>query len=55
MGFGLQQAHADLPAVLVDALDHIPVEFELADDDGGEVNSASAQLVERHRLLAGAP
>jgi len=48
-GCGLQQTHADLLAVLVDALDQVPVEFELANDDGREV---SAQLVERHRLLA---
>jgi hypothetical protein len=54
-GFGLQQADADLPVVLVDPLDHVPVELELADDDGGEVNPAGAQLVERHWLLARAP
>jgi hypothetical protein len=51
-GFGVQQADADLAAVLVDALDHIPVELKLADDDGGEVNSGRAQLVERDRLVA---
>ena len=54
-GFGLQQADADRPVVLVDPLDHVPVELELADDDGGEVNPARAQLVERHRLLTRAP
>jgi hypothetical protein len=41
--------------VFVDALDYVPVELELADDHGGKVNPASAQLVERHWLLAGAP
>jgi hypothetical protein len=51
-GFGLQQADADLPALLVDPLDHVPVELELADDYGGEVNPAGAQLVERHWLVA---
>src|SRR5450755_2139202 len=54
-GVGLQQADADLPAVFVDALDHVSVELELADDYGGEVNPAGAQLVERHWLVARAP
>jgi hypothetical protein len=51
----LQQADADLPAMLVDALDRVPVELELADDYGGEVNPAGAQLAERHWLVARAP
>jgi hypothetical protein len=54
-GFGLQQAQADLAAVLVDPLDHVPIELKLADDDGGEVNAAGAQLVKRDRLGARAP
>ena len=41
-GLGLEQADAEEPAVLVDALDHVPVELELADDDGGKVNPRRA-------------
>jgi hypothetical protein len=51
-GVGLQQADAELPAVFVDALDHVPVELELADDYRGRVNPAGAQPVKRHWLLA---
>jgi hypothetical protein len=54
-GFGVQQADADLAAVLVDALDHVSVELKLADDDGGEVNPAGAQLIKRDRLGAHGP
>ena len=35
---GLQQADADQPVVLVDPLDRVPVELDLAEDDGGEVD-----------------
>jgi hypothetical protein len=38
--------------VLGDPLDHVPVELELAEDDGGEVNPTAAQLVERDWLVA---
>jgi len=38
--------------MLGDALDHVPVELELADHDGGKVNPTGAQLIERHRLRA---
>jgi len=41
--------------LLVDALDHVPVELELADDDGGKVNPTGAQLIERHWLRARPP
>jgi hypothetical protein len=54
-GFGLEQADAEESAVLVDALDHVSVELELADDDGGKVNPTGAQLIERHWLLARVP
>jgi hypothetical protein len=49
-GFGLEQSDAEELALLVDALDRVPVELELADDDGGKVNPAGAQLIERHWL-----
>jgi hypothetical protein len=39
----------------MDALDRVPVELELADDYGGEVNPTGAQLLERHWLLARVP
>jgi hypothetical protein len=54
-GFGLEQSDAEKLAVLVDALDHVPVELELADDDGGKVNPAGAQLIERQGLRARLP
>jgi hypothetical protein len=41
--------------VVVDALDYVPVELELADDDGGKVDPTGAQLIERHRLRARLP
>jgi hypothetical protein len=48
----MQQVHADLAAVFVDALDRVPVELELADHYSGKVNPAGVQLLERHWLLA---
>jgi hypothetical protein len=51
-GFGLKQSDAEELALLVDALDHVPVELELADDDGGKVNLSGAQLIERCGLPA---
>ena len=54
-GFGLEQSDAEELALLVDALDHVPVELKLADDYGGKVNPSGAQLVKRHWLLARAP
>ena len=40
--FGLEQADAEPPAMLVDALDHLPVELELADDSGGKADHRRA-------------
>ena len=54
-GFGLKQSDAEELALLGDALDHVPVELELADDDGGKVNPTGAQLIERYWLLACLP
>jgi hypothetical protein len=54
-GFGLEQSDAEELALLVDALDHVPVELELADDDGGKVNPTGAQLIERYWLPARLP
>ncbi|MGO9790077.1 MAG: hypothetical protein ACLP8S_11480 [Solirubrobacteraceae bacterium] len=41
--------------MLVEALDQIPVDLKLAEDYGGKVNPAGAQLADRHWLLARAP
>ena len=54
-GFGLEQSEGEELAVLVDALDHVPVELELADDDGGKVNTTGAQLIERYCVPARLP
>jgi hypothetical protein len=54
-GFGLKQSNPEKLAFLVHALDHVPVELELADDDGGKVNPNGAQLIERHRPRARLP
>ena len=35
-GFWPEQAHADHPAVVIDALDEVPVQLELGDDGGPE-------------------
>ena len=51
----LQQSDAEELALLVDALDHVSVELEFADDDGGKVDPAGAQLIERHWLRARLP
>jgi hypothetical protein len=47
-GVGLEQSDAEELALLVDALDHVPVELELADHYGGKVNPTGAQLTERY-------
>ena len=47
-----EQADADQPVVVVDALDCVPVELELADDHGREVNPAGAQVLEGDWLPA---
>jgi len=49
----MEQSHAYQPPVLIDALDLISVQLELADDGGREVNPASVQLGKSDRLLAG--
>jgi len=51
--FWMQQAHADEPPVVIDALDDVSVELELGDDGGREVNPAGVKLGESDRLLAG--
>ena len=52
---GLKQSDPEELALLVDALDHVPVELELADHDGGKVNPTGAQLIERYWLRARLP
>ena len=54
-GVGLKQSDAEELALFVDALDHVPAELELADDDGGEVDPTGAQLIERSWLCARLP
>jgi hypothetical protein len=52
-GFWADQTHVDQPPVVIDALDRVSVQLELAHDDGGEVNPAGVQLGKIDRLLAG--
>ena len=52
-GFWLEQAHPDQSTVIIDALDHVSAQIELAHDGGREVNPAGVQLSEGERLLAG--
>jgi hypothetical protein len=52
-GVWLEQAHADDPPVVLDALDRVSVQLELGHDGGREVNPAGAKLGKRDRLLAG--
>ena len=52
-GFWLEQAHADQPAVLVDALYDVSVQLELGYDGGRERDPDVVQLGERERLVAG--
>jgi hypothetical protein len=52
-GFWLEQAHADQPPVVIDALDRVAVQLELGDGGGWEVNPAGMQLGESDRLVAG--
>jgi hypothetical protein len=54
LGGGLaRQAHPDQPTVIIDALDRVSVQIELAHDGGREVNPAGVQLSEGDRLRAG--
>ncbi len=52
-GFWPEQAHADQPPVVIDALDHVSVQLELGDDGGRERNPAGVQLAKSDRLVAG--
>ena len=49
----MEQAHADQPPVVIDALDRVPVQFELGHDGGWKVNSTRVQLGESDGLVAG--
>jgi hypothetical protein len=49
----MEQAHADEPLVVIDALDDVSVQLELGDDGGREVNPAGVQLGKGDRLVAG--
>jgi hypothetical protein len=40
----MEQAHADQPPVVIDTLDRVSVQLELADDGGWEVNPGGVQL-----------
>jgi hypothetical protein len=51
-GFWLEQAHADQPAVLTDALHDVSVRLKLRNDGGGERDPVGMQLGERERLVA---
>lgn len=52
-GFWLEQAHAEQPAVLIDALYDVSVQLELRDDGGWERDPGGMQRGERERLVAG--
>jgi hypothetical protein len=52
-GFWMEQAHADEPVVVVDALDDVSVQLELGDDGGWEVNPAGMKLGKSDWLVAG--
>jgi hypothetical protein len=49
----LEQAHADQPLVVIDALDRVPVQFEFGHDGGWKVNPTGVQLGKSDRLVAG--
>jgi hypothetical protein len=49
----MEQAHADQPPVVIDALDEVSVQLELGDDGGWEVNPAGVKLGKGDRLVAG--
>jgi hypothetical protein len=52
-GFWLEEAHPDQPAAIIDAVDRVSAQIELAHDGGREVNPAGVQLSEGDRPLAG--
>ncbi len=49
----MEQSHAHQPRVVIDALDRVSVQFELADDGGRKVNPGGVQLGKGERLVAG--
>jgi len=49
-GLWIEQAHADHPVVVIDALDEVPVQLELGDDGGRERDPVGVQLGEGDRL-----
>jgi hypothetical protein len=51
-GFWIEQAHSGQPPVVIDAVDQVSVELELADDGGWEVNPAGVQLGKSDGLVA---
>ena len=51
-GFWLEQAHADQPAVLTDALHDVSVRLKPRNDGRGERDPGGMQLGERERLVA---
>jgi hypothetical protein len=52
--FWIEQAHSGQPPVVIDAVDQVSVELELADDGGWEVNPVGVQLGKSDGLVAGA-
>jgi hypothetical protein len=48
----MDQAHADQPPVVIDALDRVSVQLELGYDGGYEVDPAGMQLRKSDRLVA---
>jgi hypothetical protein len=52
-GFWLEQAHADQPPAVIDTVDRVSVQLELAHDGGREVNPTGVQLGKSDRLIAG--
>jgi hypothetical protein len=49
----MEQAHADQPPLVMDALDDVSVQLELGDDGGWKVNPAGVKL--RQKRPAGRP
>lgn len=53
-GVRFEQAYAHEPPILMDALDRVSAELELAQDGGREVDPAGSQVCERDRPVPGA-
>jgi hypothetical protein len=49
----MEQAHADQPSVVIDAVDHVSVQLELGDGGGWEVNPAGVQFGKSDWLVSG--